>query len=68
MAEAGYPAFDEYAKLHKGLIEKTKRLSVDANRNKDSNAVLKFLKGWWLVHTNKEDRKYAPFLRKLVGT
>ena len=68
MTEAGYPAFDEHAKLHRELMDKTRRLSVDANRHKDPIEVLRFLKGWWLAHISKEDRKYTPFLTRLVGT
>ncbi len=66
MAEASYPALEEHIVLHKKLIEKTKRLSLDASRESDSDSVLKFLREWWLGHINKEDRKYAPFLKKLI--
>jgi len=64
MAEAGYPALEEHIELHKKLVEKTKKLSIGANMNLESDIVLKFLKEWWLGHINKEDRKLAPFLRK----
>lgn len=64
MTEASYPAFDEHIALHKALLRKTKEISIDANRNKDSIMVLKFLKEWWLNHINKEDRKYAPYVKK----
>ena len=68
MAEASYPAFEEHIALHKKLVEKTKKISRNANMNKDSDMVLNFLKEWWLAHINKEDRKYSPFLRKLIDT
>ncbi len=68
MAEASYPALEEHIVLHKELAEKTKNLSINANRNKDSDMVLKFLKEWWLDHINGEDMKYVPFLRKLIDT
>ena len=68
MAEACYPALDEHAKLHKALVSKTKKVSIDARRNNDPYMALEFLKGWWLVHLNKEDRKYVPFLKKLMDT
>jgi hemerythrin len=68
MAEASYPDIEEHIVLHKELVGKTKKLSIDANRNKDSDMVLKFLKEWWLGHINKEDRRYTPFLRKLIDT
>jgi len=65
MAEASYPDIEEHRVLHKTLIKKTKKLSIEVNRDKDEGRVLKFLKGWWLGHINKEDRKYLPFMRKL---
>jgi hemerythrin len=65
MTEASYPDLEKHVSLHKNLVEKTKRISVDANRNKDFDMVLKFLKAWWLGHINTEDRKYIPFLKKL---
>ena len=66
MARANYPALKEHIVLHKELAEKTKKLSINAIRDKDSDMVLRFLKEWWLDHINKEDRKYTPFLRKLI--
>ena len=68
MAEANYSALEEHIVLHKELLKKTKKLSIDANRRKDSDMVLKFLKGWWLSHINKEDRKYVHCLSKLIDT
>ena len=68
MAEANYPAIAEHIVLHKKLVEKTRTLSIDVNRSKDSDAVLKFLREWWLGHIGTEDRKYALFLRKLMDT
>lgn len=63
MTQANYPAVDEHRVLHETLIEKTKRFSVEADR--DTGLVLKFLREWWLGHINKEDRKYVPFMRNL---
>ena len=65
MAEAGYPAIQEHIALHRELSGKTMRFSIDVNRSDDPDILLKFLKEWWLGHINKEDRKYAPFLKKL---
>lgn len=66
LAEANYPALEEHIALHKELAKRTKKLSIDANRRKDSDMVLKFLKEWWLGHINKKDRQYISFLRKLM--
>ena len=67
-AEASYPDLEKHIVFHKELVKKTKKLSIDANMNKDSGMILKFLKEWWLGHITIEDRKYAPFLRKLIDT
>jgi hemerythrin len=68
MSEARYPDFDEHIKLHRTLIAKTKEVFDEARKNKDPYMVLNFLKEWWLVHINKQDRKYVPFLKKLTDT
>ena len=68
MAEANYPAFKEHIVLHKELVEKTIKLSINSNRNNDANMILKFLREWWLGHINKEDRRYIPFLRNLIDS
>ena len=68
MAEANYPALEEHKVLHKELAKKTKSYSMNINRDMDSDVVLKFLKDWWLSHINKEDRKCAPYLKKLLDT
>ena len=68
MTEASYPAFDQHIALHRALLRKTKELSIDANRNKDSMMVLKFLKKWWLDHINKQDRKYTPYVKKIIDS
>jgi hemerythrin len=68
MAKAGYPDLEQHIVLHKALAKKTKKLSIDTYANKESDMVLDFLKKWWLGHINKEDRKYGPFLKKLIDT
>ena len=67
MAEANCSTLDEHIVLHEELLKRTKNLSIDAKRRKDSDMVLKFLKEWWLYHINKEDRKNIPCLSKLIN-
>ena len=67
MVEAGYPAFEEHITLHRKLAEKTRKLSLNLNKINDPNILLEFLKNWWLNHINKEDKKYAPFVNRLMG-
>ena len=68
MKEAKFPLIEEHILLHKALFEKTKKLTLETNRNKDAERILRFLKEWWLGHINKEDKKYAPFLKKLLAS
>jgi hemerythrin-like metal-binding protein len=68
MAEAGYPALEEHIILHKELTRKTDNISREVYINKDMDMMLKFLKEWWSGHINKEDRKYAPFVKKIMDT
>ena len=67
LVKAGYPSFEEHLGFHHELKKKTKALSMNADRDQDSDMVLKFLKEWWLGHINKEDRKYIPFVKQLMG-
>jgi hemerythrin-like metal-binding protein len=68
MAEAGYPALEEHILLHKELVRKTENVSREVFMDKDLDMILKFLKEWWSDHINKEDRKYAPFVKKIMDT
>ncbi len=68
MTEAGYPALENHILLHKELARKTENVSREVNMDKDLDMMLRFLKEWWSDHINKEDRKYAPSVRKLMDT
>jgi hemerythrin len=49
--------------LHKGLME----ITQEAISYKEPELALKFLKEWWIGHINKEDKKYAPYVKKELG-
>ena len=66
MRKASYPALKDHIALHKELRDKTEKYSISADLHEDSILLLKFLKEWWLDHINKEDRKYEPFVKKLI--
>ena len=67
MLQSKYTSISEHIKLHKELAAKTKTLLIDANKNKDPNEVIRFLKEWWINHINAEDKKYVPFIEKLIA-
>jgi hemerythrin len=59
MINAGYPGYHEHVLLHKGLMKKTLAIAQGSKLLKDADAVLNFLKNWWLGHINGEDKKYG---------
>jgi hemerythrin len=67
MYEAKYSAVDAHIVYHRELMKKTLAVVHDPALYGYEDAVLKFLKDWWLSHTNKEDGKYAPDIRKMLG-
>jgi hemerythrin-like metal-binding protein len=66
MSEAGYPDLRQHILMHEELSKKTEKFSRELTQNNDTDAVLRFLREWWLTHINQEDRKYAPYILKLV--
>ena len=66
MTEAAYADLEAHTLLHTRLIQQTRRIAEESPQDRDVDEVLPFLKAWWLGHINKEDRKYAPHVRKLM--
>ena len=66
MEEAVYPAINEHILMHKELSGKTNKLLRDSISDNDTDSVLKFLRTWWMNHINIEDRKYSPYVSRLV--
>jgi hemerythrin len=63
MKNSAYPGFKSHVMLHKGLME----ITQEAISYKEPELALKFLKEWWIGHINKEDKKYAPYVKKELG-
>ena len=66
MYEAKYLAVDAHSVYHRELMKKTLAIMHDPVSFGGESAVLKFLKDWWLTHINKEDSKYALYVRKML--
>ena len=66
MKLSNYPEINEHIKLHKDLAAQAKMMLIDPKRGKEPAEVLRFLKEWWNYHINTEDRKYVPYLEKLI--
>jgi len=67
MRKVEYPGLEEHIKLHKVLEEKTRSIAREITGMEDAGMVLKFLRAWWLNHINIEDKKYAPYMEKLLA-
>ncbi len=67
MRKVEYPGLEEHIKLHKVLEEKTRSIAREIAGMEDAGMVLKFLRAWWLNHINIEDKKYAPYMEKLLA-
>jgi hemerythrin-like metal-binding protein len=67
MRDAGYPDIDGHIVLHKKLTARTEAIVRAAGKSLDTDTTLEFLKQWWLGHIKTEDRKYMPFVIKLMG-
>lgn len=66
MKLSNYPEINEHIQLHKDLAAQAKMMLIDPKRGKEPAEVLRFLKEWWNYHINTEDRKYVPYLEKLI--
>ncbi len=66
MERAKYPNLGDHKLLHKELYQKTRNIPKDPSFSEDPNIALKFLREWWLNHINIEDKKYAPYVKKLI--
>ena len=61
MWACAYPDFD----AHKALHDEMRRRSLEFQANPQSlgeNALLQFVKSWWVRHIQNQDRKYVPYL------
>ena len=67
LKEADYKGIEEHILLHEGLIKRTKKIAREATSYRDPEIALKFLRDWWLGHINKEDKKYAPYVKSMLG-
>ena len=58
----GYPDYDNHYLLHAKLRENIKAIKAQSFLNKDTDAVIDFLKNWWIHHINFEDKKYVKWI------
>lgn len=57
-----YPDYDHHFMLHAQLKENLKAIKAQTLMKKDTDAVINFLKNWWIHHINVEDRKYELWI------
>lgn len=58
----GYKDYDNHFLLHAHLRESLKEIKSQTFLNKDPDAVINFLKTWWINHINVEDKKYEKWI------
>ena len=70
LRNCGYPDLEAHKELHRTMRERTQSLRIGFHARKQdiSQAVLDFLKEWWLDHIVKCDRTYTPYVRKTAPT
>ena len=66
MRECNYPGLADHKVLHDRMRQRTVGLS-DNVASITGRDLLGFLKEWWCNHIQDHDKKYAPYLKKLVG-
>ena len=49
--------------IHRDLVRQMAEVMRRAVAQSDPTIVLVFLKDWWMDHINKEDKKYAAYMR-----
>ncbi len=67
LKEAGYTGIEVHISLHEGLMKRTREIAREATLYREPEIALKFLKEWWLGHINKEDKQYAPHVKRILG-
>ena len=66
MSAADYPALKEHLRQHIDLSGKTKEFAGHLTGDQEAEAVLSFLREWWMNHINREDKKYVPYVMELI--
>lgn len=64
LREAGYPELNAHIKLHKNLTDQVNSMAQNRANKYQVNALLPFLKEWWLGHINENDRQYIAIVKK----
>lgn len=67
MRAAGYPGVDEHSKVHNKLMDQVRSMAKYRPEQEQIDALLSFLKEWWLRHINQEDKQYVAMVKKHLG-
>jgi len=62
MKQYNYSDFDTHVILHRQFDKNMDYVMRESMALSDPQAVLSFLKKWWLSHINNEDRKYSTYI------
>ena len=61
----GYPDLERHSRMHATMMEKTREVIAEISRSKNGQALLQFLRDWWLGHIQGVDKLYVPYLERL---
>lgn len=65
MIDAGYPQLDEHRRSHAMLLaELADKIHIFRAGRETPDAIVSFLFQWFAMHTSREDRRIAEFIRK----
>jgi len=65
MQKINYPKIREHRSMHNDFVQNYVKFKEEFNQNVPEDKLLgeieKYIGNWWLVHINKEDKKYHSF-------
>lgn len=67
MTHVNYPQLEEHRAHHQELLTELSNRELKLNMNRTAEEVekiIQFLTEWFFIHTSKEDRKLAEFLKQ----
>ncbi len=68
LEKAGYPELETHKAQHEDLTRKTHIIAMECRRTGDPQALLQFLKTWWIEHINVDDKACEPCLNDYMNT
>ena len=70
MEATNYPGLDQHRAEHRKFLEKTTEFCLERTLSQSLSTadVIQYLRDWFSVHLENEDRKMDLYLRETIGT